>query len=120
MMSTPLLPQTFWFRLAIPCRRVDGVPRPKGRLLDLPASCALPDTGTFAGASSWADVRAAWNASGLAVAVEVTGKLGPITRDPLGSAPGSSGSIRATPARSTALRGSATASSSRFALPTLG
>jgi hypothetical protein len=87
-MSTPLLPQTFWFRLAIPCRRVDGVPRPKGRLLDLPASCALPDTGTFAGESSWADVRAGWNSSGLAVAVEVTGKLGPITRDPLGSAPG--------------------------------
>ena len=37
-MSTPLLPQAFWFRVSIPCRRVDGLPRtgPRGRLLDLP------------------------------------------------------------------------------------
>jgi hypothetical protein len=87
-MTTPLLPQTFWFRLAIPCPRVDGLPRPRGRLLDLPESSALPDTGAIAGKPSWADVRAAWNPSGLAVAVEVTGKSGPITRDPLGTASG--------------------------------
>lgn len=87
-MSTPLLPQTFWFRLAAACPRIDGLPRPRGRLLDLPESSALPDTGALAGSPSWADVRAAWNPSGLAVAVEVTGKSGPITREPLGSAQG--------------------------------
>jgi hypothetical protein len=42
----------------------------------------------MAGNPSWADVRTAWNPSGLAVAVEVTGKSGPITREPLGSASG--------------------------------
>ena len=87
-MTTPLLPQTFWFRLAIPCPRVDGLPRARGRLLDLPTSSALPDTGALAGNPSWADVRAAWNPSGLAVAVEVTGKSGPITRDPIGTSAG--------------------------------
>jgi len=87
-MSTPLLPQTFWFRLEVPCRRVDARPRPKGRLLDLPDSCLLPDTAALAGEPSWATVRAAWNPSGLAVAVEVTGKLGPVMRDPLGQSAG--------------------------------
>jgi hypothetical protein len=87
-MTTPLLPQTFWFRLASACSRIDGLPRAKGRLLDLPESCALPDTGALSGNPSWADVRAAWNPSGLAVAVEVKGKVGPVTRDPIGGAPG--------------------------------
>jgi hypothetical protein len=87
-MTTPLIPQTFWFRLAIPCPRIDGLPRFRGRLLDLPESSALPDTGQLTGSPSWADVRAAWNPSGVAVAVEVTGKSGPITRDPIGTAAG--------------------------------
>ena len=82
-MSTPLLPQAFWFRLAIPCRRVDGLPRtgPRGRLLDLPESCALPDLAQLEGGRSWAEVRVAWNPAGLAVAIEATGKSGPITFD---------------------------------------
>ena len=87
-MSTPLLPQTFWFRLALACRRVDGLPRAKGRLLDLPDECLLPDTGALAGSPSWAEVRAAWNPGGLALAVEVRGKVGPLTRDPIGTAAG--------------------------------
>jgi hypothetical protein len=88
-MSRPnLLPQTFWFRLAIPCRRLDGLPHSRGRLLDLPESSTLPDTSALEGTTSWANVRAAWSAAGLAIAVEVTGKLGPITRDPLGAAQG--------------------------------
>lgn len=87
-MSTPLLPQTFWFRLAIPCIRVDGLPRAKGRLLDLPESCRLPDTSALSGAASWADVRAAWSPQGLAFAFEVTGKSGPITRELVGQTAG--------------------------------
>ena len=82
-MSTPLLPQAFWFRLSIPCRRIDGLPRtgPRGRLLDLPESCALPDLAQLEGGRSWAEVRVAWNPSGLAVAIEATGKSGPISFD---------------------------------------
>jgi hypothetical protein len=82
-MSTTLLPQVFWFRLSLPCRRVDGLPRSKGRLLDLPETCALPATRRLEGQEPWAEVRVAWNPGGLAVAVEVTGKPGPIVHDPL-------------------------------------
>jgi hypothetical protein len=83
-MSTPLLPQAFWFRLAVPCRRIDGLPRAggKGRLLDLPEACALPDMAALEGKASWAALRVAWNPQGLAVAVEVSGKAGPIVHEP--------------------------------------
>jgi len=83
-MSTPLLPQAFWFRLAAPCRRIEGIPRTgsRGRLLDLPEECALPDFAQLEGRTSWARVRVAWNANGLGVAVEVSGKAGPIVYDP--------------------------------------
>jgi hypothetical protein len=82
-MSTPLLPQAFWFRLSIPCRRIDGLPRtgPRGRLLDLPESCSLPDLSQLEGGRSWAEVRVAWSPSGLAVAIEATGNTGPMTFD---------------------------------------
>jgi hypothetical protein len=83
-MSTPLLPQAFWFRLSVPCRRIDGLPKAggKGRLLDLPDSCAVPDIAALEGKPSWANLRVAWNPQGLAFAVEVTGKAGPIAHDP--------------------------------------
>jgi hypothetical protein len=77
-MTTPLLPQAFWFRLAIPCRRIDKLPRTaaRGRLLDLPASCRLPTTTALDGLAAWADLRVAWNPSGLAVAVEAAARPG--------------------------------------------
>jgi hypothetical protein len=82
-MSTPLLPQAFWFRLALPCPRIDGLPRSgKGRLLDLPEACRLPDMATLEGKTSWTEVRVAWNPVGLAIAVEATGKSGRIVYDP--------------------------------------
>ncbi|MEO6811347.1 MAG: hypothetical protein ABI353_19725 [Isosphaeraceae bacterium] len=81
-MSAPLLPQTFWFRLSVPCRRLDALPRSKGRMLDLPESCRLPQTALLDGRDAWADVRLAWNPKGLAVAVEVTGKTGRIRHLP--------------------------------------
>jgi hypothetical protein len=80
-MTTPLLPQAFWFRLAFPCRRIDGLPRdpgPRGRLLDLPVECALPATAALEGNEPWADVRVAWNPAGLAVSVEATGSTNPL------------------------------------------
>lgn len=84
MSTTPILPQAFWFRMSIPCRRVEGVPRAgaRGRLLDLPDDCALPDFAQLEGRSSWARLKAAWNPRGLAVEAEVRGKSGPIRHDP--------------------------------------
>jgi hypothetical protein len=81
-MSAPLLPQAFWFRLAIPCRRIDGLPRAQGRLLDLPTACALPATAALEGRDPWAEVRVAWNPGGLAVAVAATRRAGPGRFDP--------------------------------------
>lgn len=76
-MTTPLLPQAFWFRLAAHCRRIDGLPKQAAkRLLDLPADCRLPQTALLDGREPWAEVRVAWNPQGLAVAVEAEGKLG--------------------------------------------
>lgn len=77
-----LLPQAFWFRMALPCQRV-AAPA-KGGVIDLPESCALPDFGELEGRPSWASVRAGWNPSGLALSFEVTGKVGKITHDPTG------------------------------------
>lgn len=74
-MSTPapLLPQAFWFRVAAACERIDALPRKRGRLLDLPAQCRLPDLAELEGEPSWADVRTAWNPGGLGIAIEVSG-----------------------------------------------
>ena len=83
-MGNPLIPQAFWFRLALPCRRVDGLPRSsgRGRLLDLPEACALPDLAPLDGRPSWASVRVAWNPGGLAVAVEIAGQAATTDPDP--------------------------------------
>lgn len=75
-MTTPLLPQAFWFRLSAACPRIEGIPRTGKRLLDLPASCRLPQTALLDGQKPWAEVRVGWNAKGLAVAVEAEGTLG--------------------------------------------
>jgi hypothetical protein len=83
--GTGLIPQAFWFRLSVPCPRIDGLPKSgeKGRLLDLPESCRLLRTPLLEGKEPWSEVRAAWNPNGLAFQVEVTGKVGPIFHDPV-------------------------------------
>src|SRR5262249_10947487 len=74
-MTTPLLPQSFWFKLSLPCQRIDGLPRAGAkRLLDLPETCKLPQTALLDGKAPWAEVRVAWNPKGLAVAGEAEGK----------------------------------------------
>jgi hypothetical protein len=81
-MSTPLLPQAFWFRLAAACPKIDGLPKTGGaRLLDLPEPCRLPETDRLDGREPWADVRLAWNSSGLAVQVEAEGDLSALGAD---------------------------------------
>ena len=82
MSSSPLLPQSFWFRTGLSCPHVEALPRAKGRLLDLPDECLLPDFSRLEGLESWAEVRLAWNPKGLALAFEVRGKVSPITHDP--------------------------------------
>ena len=82
MSTAPLLPQSFWFRLSVPCRRVDSVPKSAGkRLLDMPDECRLPQTPLLDGLKPWADVRVAWNAKGLAIEVEAEGKLDAVWSD---------------------------------------
>lgn len=80
----PLIPQAFWFRMAAPCRRLEEIPRApgKGRLLELPESCTLPTLVPLDGREPWAEVRAAWNPSGLGVSVALSGKPGPLVHDP--------------------------------------
>jgi hypothetical protein len=82
-MTTPLLPQSFWFRLSVPCRRVSGIPRAatKGAILGLDAACSLPETAALDGKPSWADVRVAWNPSGLGIQVETAKSTIPAETD---------------------------------------
>ena len=81
-MSTPLLPQSFWFRVSMTCPKVDAIPRSKGRLLDLPDSCLLPDLGELEGQASWAKAKVGYNATGLGLSFDVAEKAGPISPEP--------------------------------------
>ena len=82
MSTTPLLPQAFWFRLSVPCRRVDDVPKPSGkRRLELSDDCLLPRTALLDGKKPWATVRVAWNPRGLAVEVVAEGSLDALGND---------------------------------------
>jgi hypothetical protein len=71
MATKALLPQAFWFRIAVPCPRIEDIPRPTDpvRLLELPGRCALPDLRRIEGGESWAEVRTGWNARGLGITV---------------------------------------------------
>jgi hypothetical protein len=82
-MTSTLLPQAFWFRVAASCPRVEGIPRAgaKGPLLDLPDEGALPELAALDGRPSWASVRVGWNAEGLGVAIRAEG-LGANARTP--------------------------------------
>ena len=81
--APPLIPPSFFFRAALPCPRVEKMPRSgKGPLLDLPDRCILPALGELDGRATWAEVRVGWNPAGLGIAVEVAGKAGRIVHDP--------------------------------------
>ena len=78
--APPLIPQSFSFRAAFRCPKIEGMPRSgKGRLLDLPDSSLLPMLGLLDGRTPWAEVRVAWNSEGLGVALDVSGKSGNLT-----------------------------------------
>jgi hypothetical protein len=70
-MGASLLPHAFWFRLTAHCPRIDEIPRlgPRGRLLDLTDSAALPELSSLEGRAAWATVRVGWNPRGLGIAI---------------------------------------------------
>ncbi|MDR3621955.1 MAG: hypothetical protein P4L85_21575 [Paludisphaera borealis] len=74
-MTSTLLPQAFWFRVAASCPKVEGIPLPssKGSLLDLPETCKLPELTVLDGRPSWASVRVGWNAEGLGISILADG-----------------------------------------------
>jgi hypothetical protein len=74
-MSDLLLPARFLFRFAVSCVFREPLWTAEGAALD--ESCRLPSLVELEGRAAWADVRAAWNLSGLAFAVCVAGKEQP-------------------------------------------
>ncbi len=75
VMTKALLPQSFWFRMAAPCPKVEDMPLQdkRKRLLELPASCRLPEGARLEGRSPWAEVRVGWNSRGLGIVVQADG-----------------------------------------------
>jgi hypothetical protein len=77
-----LVPPEFLFRYTFSARHVSGVPRRGQWLLNLPADCALPSLAGLTGRPDFAGVRLGWNARGMGVSVNVTGKTHPPVSDP--------------------------------------
>ena len=71
-MSETLLAPTFLFRFSVPCRRGERLWGPKG--ISLNDAYKLPSFGELENRPLFADVRAAWNETGLSFAVRVSGK----------------------------------------------
>ncbi len=75
-MENPLLPTRFLFRFSAPCRYRDS--------LDVSSKAPLEDSYRLVGLAEldgqtpWADVRAAWNETGLLFSVTVQGKTQPV------------------------------------------
>ena len=77
----PLIPPRFLLRVVYPCPYVADMPLAEGdHLLELPESGRLDPFTEPEGSSGFADVRLAWNESGLGVQATVRGK----SRPPLG------------------------------------
>jgi hypothetical protein len=74
-MMTPLLPTRFLFRFAAPCHHHDPLWKDDG--VQLNEKHRLVSLAELDAPSAWADVRAAWSASGLAFTVCVRGKSQP-------------------------------------------
>lgn len=73
--NVPLIPHSFLFRVAYPCRYVAEVPREDAdQLLDLGEECRIDNFAAMDERCNFADLRLAWNETGLAVQLEVRGK----------------------------------------------
>jgi hypothetical protein len=74
-MSTQILPPSFLFRFAVPCRRTAVAWAATG--IELENECRLPSFAELDDAPQRVNVKAAWNAAGLYFSVDVTGKKQP-------------------------------------------
>jgi hypothetical protein len=73
-MTRGLLPQSFWFRMAVTTPRVDDMTGANAEgVLALPESSALPDFAQLDGNASWAKVRVGWSSHGLSLMVLADG-----------------------------------------------
>jgi hypothetical protein len=75
-MNAPLLSTRFAFRFAAPCLRADTLWTGDG--VALAEQNRLPSLGELDGRPAFADVRAAWNSSGMVFTVSVAGKRHPL------------------------------------------
>jgi hypothetical protein len=71
-MSHDLLPPTFLFHFSVPCRYRPTVWNAAGAPLE--STYRIPSFGELEGKTLFADVRAAWNRTGLSLTVRVAGK----------------------------------------------
>lgn len=71
------VPHRFLFRYSFPVNNVPKLPGKRGKLLNLPKACLLPDVGELDGVQSFAELRVAWNEAGIGVSVDVRGKQHP-------------------------------------------
>ena len=69
-----VVPSPFLFRWAFQAKRVESVPSPSGRLLNLPSDCQLPSISELTHQKPFATVSLAWNDKGLAVSLAVAGR----------------------------------------------
>ncbi len=71
--SSPIIPPVFFFRPLLACPNVPLMPAGgKGSLLKLPETALLPNFSSAEEAEQdWAQIRVAWNARGLGIAVDV-------------------------------------------------
>ncbi len=82
LVTSALLPQAFWFRVAASCPKVEGTPRSgaKGSLFSLPDACVLPSLAPLDGRDVWATARVGWSAEGLSISIQADG-VGPGSLD---------------------------------------
>jgi hypothetical protein len=79
-MSDIPLPARYLYRFTLPCYYRPKLGAPRGMVLD--ETHRLPGLAELEGRPVWAEVRAAWNEEGLALAVRVQGKRQPLWRPP--------------------------------------
>ena len=78
-----LIPHRFLVRIAYPCRYAKNIPREEDEsLLDLAEAYRIDNYAAMDGQTNFADVRLAWNESGLGLQVQVKGKEAPPVGNP--------------------------------------
>jgi hypothetical protein len=71
----PLIPYHLLFRVSYSCPYVGDMPVAEGDdLLGLPEKCRLENFAAMDGRTNFADIRIAWNETGLGFQAEITGK----------------------------------------------